>query len=515
MKTIKFCMGIISMLCFLALNDLQGQWLVNGTAIYNTNTGNVGISNGGLWAPTHKLHINTLSVAPAGVMAESFYNGTSTRVVGYYRITNTLNGDLFNLSLRRSSTGQHEMLQSCFINGFGWAEYNYFNYSTRKFEMRSGILDAEFKNSGDFLLNNSGRVGIDVLPDGHGLNVINYASGKAAVQGLNQSQNLYAAGMLGVLSPTFLGVPVYVVNAGVLGIKPNAGSNGAAVYGWNNDVNSLNYGGVFAADGAATTAGYTNFGVYGLAKNASINYAGRFFGRVEVDGHANSTDAVDYLSTVFSAQVNHTLSTDSRAVEGISEPAPGYGIGVSGTGGYEGVLGIANGSDYSGWAYGVVGSAGGSAGTRVGVYGAASGGTTNWAGYFAGDCYINSDLRIATTTQATGYALSVNGKIACEEVLVEDMVSWPDYVFNEDYNLMSLEELEKSIGKSKHLPGIPSAAEIEENGLSLGDMQKRMIEKIEELTLYTIQQNKMIKELQEKMEKLEIENNRLRKSADQ
>jgi len=126
---------------------------------------------------------------------------------------------------------------------------------------------------------------------------------------------------------------------------------------------------------------------------------------------------------------------------------------------------------------------------------------------------VSSDLRIATTTQATGYALSVNGKVACEEVLVEDLASWPDYVFAEDYDLMSLEELEKSIQKNKHLPGLPSAAEVEENGLMLGDMQKRIMEKVEELTLYTIKQDKMIKELQDKMERLEKENAKLRKHS--
>jgi hypothetical protein len=177
-----------------------------------------------------------------------------------------------------------------------------------------------------------------------------------------------------------------------------------------------------------------------------------------------------------------------------------------------GVRGQAEAGAYTGSSYGVYGSATGTAGTRIGVYGNASGGTTNWAGYFSGDAYVSSDLRIGTTTQATGYSLSVNGKVACEEVLVEDLVNWPDYVFNDDYKLMSIEELEQSIQQNNHLPGLPSAAEIEENGLMLGDMQKRLMEKVEELTLYTIQQGKMINELLHKMENLEKENADLRES---
>lgn len=120
------------------------------------------------------------------------------------------------------------------------------------------------------------------------------------------------------------------------------------------------------------------------------------------------------------------------------------------------------------------------------------------------DIFIKSDGRvcIGTTTAATGYALSVNGKAACTEVLVDNTADWPDYVFSDEYDLMSLEELEKSIKTNNHLPGIPSASEVEENGILLGEMQKNLLEKIEELTLYTIEQDKQIQELQVQIEAL-------------
>ena len=78
---------------------------------------------------------------------------------------------------------------------------------------------------------------------------------------------------------------------------------------------------------------------------------------------------------------------------------------------------------------------------------------------------------------------------------------------------MSLEEVEKSIKKNKHLPGVPSANEIEENGLHLGNMQKLVIEKLEELTLYTIEQGKMIAELTKEIELLKAENSSLKKTV--
>lgn len=94
--------------------------------------------------------------------------------------------------------------------------------------------------------------------------------------------------------------------------------------------------------------------------------------------------------------------------------------------------------------------------------------------------------------------LAVNGLIHTKEVKV-DLIGWPDYVFEEDYKLLSLTELEKSIKENKHLPGIPTANEVEENGLNLGEINKKLIQKIEELTLYIIEMNKEIEALKSKL----------------
>lgn len=95
-----------------------------------------------------------------------------------------------------------------------------------------------------------------------------------------------------------------------------------------------------------------------------------------------------------------------------------------------------------------------------------------------------------------GYMLAVDGKIISEEVKVQLSGNWPDYVFDNKYKLRSLDELRKFIAVNKHLPNIPPAAEVEKNGIEVGDMQKRMMEKIEELTLYIL-------ELENKVSKLE------------
>lgn len=105
---------------------------------------------------------------------------------------------------------------------------------------------------------------------------------------------------------------------------------------------------------------------------------------------------------------------------------------------------------------------------------------------------------------ATGYSLSVDGKVIAEEMRVQLSTSWPDYVFGDDYKLMPIEDLEKSIRQNRHLPNIPSAAEVTaEKGFDLGDMNRRLLEKVEELTLYIIQLKKENKTLEQRLDKVE------------
>jgi hypothetical protein len=95
------------------------------------------------------------------------------------------------------------------------------------------------------------------------------------------------------------------------------------------------------------------------------------------------------------------------------------------------------------------------------------------------------------------YKLSINGFVRATKVKVYN--TWADYVFNKEYNLLTLNELEKYIKENGHLPNVPSAKEVEQKGLDLGDMSRIQQEKIEELTLYLIQQNKEIQELKEQV----------------
>ncbi|MCC9073592.1 hypothetical protein LNQ49_18600 [Flavobacterium sp. F-65] len=116
------------------------------------------------------------------------------------------------------------------------------------------------------------------------------------------------------------------------------------------------------------------------------------------------------------------------------------------------------------------------------------------------------------STEARGNKLAVKGTIGCEEVIVKSGSNWnwPDYVFANNYKLKSLQEVEEFIKQNSHLPEIPSAKEIEKNGLMLAEMNMSLLKKIEELTLYSIEQNKEIQKqnnkilvLEQKVKKIE------------
>lgn len=102
---------------------------------------------------------------------------------------------------------------------------------------------------------------------------------------------------------------------------------------------------------------------------------------------------------------------------------------------------------------------------------------------------------------ATGYSLSVDGKIMAEDVTILNSTSWPDYVFENNYKRMNLDDLALFIQRNKHLPNIPSAAVVEKEGIHLAEMNKKLMEKVEELTLYIIELNNRIKVLEEKTKK--------------
>ena len=108
------------------------------------------------------------------------------------------------------------------------------------------------------------------------------------------------------------------------------------------------------------------------------------------------------------------------------------------------------------------------------------------------------------TTSFGSHSLAVEGSIGAREVKVEAS-GWSDFVFEQDYELRTLEEVEAHIAEKGHLPEIPNETEVTEQGINLGEMNAKLLQKIEELTLYLIEEHKHNKALAEKIEQLELE----------
>jgi hypothetical protein len=164
-------------------------------------------------------------------------------------------------------------------------------------------------------------------------------------------------------------------------------------------------------------------------------------------------------------------------------------IGLFGGNGYNSLsagLGIAR-EDVSNWAtqlrfYTHISSTGGSAGD------------------LSEKMRITGNGNVGIGTVDPTQKLSVNGNIRAKKIIVE--AGWSDYVFNNDYKLRSLSSLETFIKQNKHLPEVPSAKEVEEKGISVGDNQALLLKKIEELTLYMIAINKKNEALEKRNEQL-------------
>jgi len=114
---------------------------------------------------------------------------------------------------------------------------------------------------------------------------------------------------------------------------------------------------------------------------------------------------------------------------------------------------------------------------------------------------ITDDGNIGIGTTTPNEKLSVNGHIRAKAVKVEAS-NWPDYVFADDYELSTLKEVKNYIQAHKHLPGIPTEADVLKDGVNLGEINAKLLEKIEELTLYLITQDEELTKLQNELQAL-------------
>ena len=433
-------------------------WAANGTNISNTNTNNVGI---GITNPTSKLHL--VDANPANVGALQIYNTSPT---GH--------------GIFSTSTGGFGVYgESGGTNGIG----GYFttfggdpNSKALKAETTSPNTIAAYLTapSGNALITDEGNVGIGftsgVVPrkftvreSGIGIaqeggtggaQIGFYASSASAYLqthndfDLSFTTNNGGAKMILQKDTGNVGIGTSSPQA-TLSVYRGSGFEGTAAFRGTTHVSHFNYG--------TTEDTYIRGGKTGAVVNLNDSHNGNVYianggGNVGI-GTTNPTDKF-VVSTPFGS--NGLVHTDGN-------------ISIKTYIGPEG------------------GSIGTSSNHKLNFY------TNSYAAQAT--LLPNGNFGIGTTNPT--YKLSVNGNIRSKELVIE-IINWPDYVFDKKYKRLPLAEVEKYIAENNHLPNVPSADEVQKNGLKVGEMQTKMMEKIEELTLYVIKLKKEIELLKVK-----------------
>ncbi len=568
--------AIAAIVASCTLQNATAQWAANGTHIYNTNTGKVGIGIGAT-TPSGTLTVKGSGGVPSSVWTNAgapLFVGLGENVVGNADYILGIASNLANarpVFIGRRSRGtlaaptvvvNNDQLSSNLVSGFDGSAFqnpaavDYFvdgvpsagnvparisfvtgsNGANRLERLKIGSNGDVTNTTGNLNMGSDLKTIQFALPTASSLPMMtmfpsgtqNYDRMVIAHSPSYPSWGLQYSDSLDKFNFLSGGTPVMTTDlgswrVGIMNSSPAARLDiaGTGTYTLASSAGDFRLGdptynlkmGVANAGGGAGDAyisgsnrlylgvsnNATNTGLMSLNSNATVGI-GTFSptARFQVVGDT-------FTVPVISATVNYSGNSQVRGIQSYSIPAAGYGYGIQSTGGLLGGYFIGSGGASTSTVYGAFCTANGSgAGDRMGVYGSASGATTgneNWGGYFPTKTYT-TELRVGTTTGATGYKVSVNGKIIATEVRVEALANWPDYVFSANHKMLSIEELEASIKANKHLPGIPSAEEVKEGGIMLGAMQTKTMEKVEENTLYILQLNNKIKDLEKKIEDL-------------
>jgi hypothetical protein len=479
----------LTIIWFLGFNsfNVSAQWAVNGTNIFNSNTGNVGI---GTNTPASKLHINTTASGTAvritGPDVSLFMNAAS--------IATTNNGKDFNINaysppsfpapapvpgnlvlqafapnilaetgnvgigittpsaklhlssklpgeIAKFNGGANSMYMGLYENSTYRGYIGSYSGNNDDIDFGTGIgtngkLHLAIKTLPKLTIDNTGKVGIGTTTPSHLLDVAGRmrirSGGGSAGTWLANAANTGDVGFMGLFNDNYIGL----YGNGGWGLLMN-GNSGNVGIGTNSPLQKLHVAGASI-----------------LANNTSIS----------------------------PSSIPHSV------VAGIIQDAGGsIESGIGGRGGAPGTA----------WAVG-------SSGTALKFN--YSNGTIDNTMQTAMEIHANRNVLLVPATGNVGvgvatpaYKLDVCGTVRAKEIRVA--TGWCDYVFANDYKLPSLSEVEAFIRKNKHLPDVTPGPQIESEGLEVGKVSSQMIKKIEELTLYVIELQKQVNSLKDKQAK--------------
>jgi hypothetical protein len=440
MQICRIAPAIVCILCITS--SLKAQWSMNGTTQYY-NGGGIGIGTNNAWASSLYISINN--------------NDGGTTLAPSVSIKNTNpsdpNGNGYNVAWTDYVAGNGNILGQCVAN-YGTATFAPFNggsgfYLTTRTD--HPIIFATGSNCTEKMrLNTNGHLAIGTTADnGNPLQV---------------NGNVWATGMMiGTTTPK----EKLTIEGNALADKfrlnqPSTPGDGA---------------GIFAPDFNSPA-----FGIY-TANNERL--------RVFAAGNVAIGTTVDNGNLL---QVNGNVSANGLVLP----TGAGAGKVLTSDGSGNATWQTATGGSGSGWALGGNTAVDPSA-TFVGtIDNSVMAFRTNNVERMRIDG-TTGNISIGTP-DAHGFALAVNGQAIFTKVKVQQYGSWPDYVFQKEYHLPSLVELEKFINEHRHLPGIASEAEVREKGIDVGDQEATLLKKVEELTLYLIQENNRLTEQVTQME---------------
>ena len=337
-------------------------------------------------------------------------------------------------------------------------------------------------NGNDIHNTNSGKVGIGTTTPGPPLHVYNTVQGSTV-----RVENSTSTGTINVRTP---GCDMYYGVLGNKGYIMNASNTDLAI-----GTNGLTRMTVTSAGdvGLGTTTPGAELDIFSpdnLARIIMKNPASTNGANFRLNGLELSILNRDAGPLFFATSNLERMRITPSGDVGIGTTAPAHKLDVRGN------MRLGNGSEFEQdihfWS--------GNGSWQVGTNDAGNGALNNQF-YIYDDAVGQYRLTVQRSTGYVGIgtttpqsALAVNGKITAKEVEVT-LAGFPDYVFEPDYDLMTLEEVEAYIQEHGHLPHVPSACEVEENGLGLGEMNKILLEKVEELTLHLIEKEAELKQL--------------------